>query len=124
VNAHCGPTLSPPQRRFTSHPHFPTNRPTDLDAIFGNEREGYVYTRLRAIPQRWRLEEAIATLEGTEDAVAFRLWHGGCPCGDSHEVQAGNRIVAARDVYGATYSVLTNLFATLGVKTTLSTSST
>jgi cystathionine gamma-synthase/methionine-gamma-lyase len=35
-----------------------------------------------------------------------------------NEVQAGNRIVAARDVYGATYSVLTNLFATLGIKTT------
>jgi cystathionine gamma-synthase/methionine-gamma-lyase len=35
-----------------------------------------------------------------------------------NEVQAGSRIVAARDVYGATYAVLTNLFATLGIKTT------
>jgi cystathionine gamma-synthase/methionine-gamma-lyase len=34
------------------------------------------------------------------------------------QVQAGNRIVAARDCYGATSAVLNNVFATLGVKTT------
>jgi cystathionine gamma-synthase/methionine-gamma-lyase len=34
------------------------------------------------------------------------------------EVQAGDRIVAARDLYGATQAMLGNVFGTLGVRTT------
>jgi cystathionine gamma-synthase/methionine-gamma-lyase len=89
----------------------------DLDAIFGNERQGYVYTRY-GNPTTEALEQAVATLEGTDEAVAFASGMAAVHAAILNEVQAGHRIVAARDVYGATYAVLTNLFATLGVKTT------
>jgi cystathionine beta-lyase/cystathionine gamma-synthase len=89
----------------------------DLDAIFGNEREGYVYTRY-GNPTTEALEQAVAALEGTDQAVAFASGMAAVHAAILNEVQAGQRNVAARDVYGATYAVLTNLFATLGVKTT------
>jgi cystathionine beta-lyase/cystathionine gamma-synthase len=88
----------------------------DLDAIFGNEREGYVYTRY-GNPTTEALEQAVAALEGTDEAVAFASGMAAVHAAILNEVQAGQTIVAARDVYGATYAVLTNLFATLGVKT-------
>lgn len=86
-----------------------------LDAVFGNEREGYVYTRY-GNPTTRALETAIAALEGTADAVAFASGMAAVHAAILNEVQTGSRVVAARDVYGATYAVLTNLFATLGVK--------
>ncbi|MFL5760970.1 MAG: trans-sulfuration enzyme family protein [Thermomicrobiales bacterium] len=89
----------------------------DLDAIFGNDREGYVYTRY-GNPTTRAFEEAVANLEGTDESVAFASGMAAVHAAILNEVQAGNRVVAARDVYGATYAVLTNLFATLGVKTT------
>jgi cystathionine beta-lyase/cystathionine gamma-synthase len=89
----------------------------DLDAIFGNEREGYVYTRY-GNPTTEALEQAVATLEGTDEAIAFASGMAAVHAAILNEVQAGQRIVAARDIYGATYAVLTNLFATLGIKTT------
>jgi cystathionine beta-lyase/cystathionine gamma-synthase len=89
----------------------------DLDAIFGNEREGYVYTRY-GNPTTEAFEQAVATLEGTDEAVAFASGMAAVHAAILNEVQTGNHIVAARDVYGATYAVLTNLFTTLGVKTT------
>src|SRR5437867_373330 len=72
----------------------------DLDAIFGNEREGYVYTRY-GNPTTEALETAVATLEGTDEAVAFASGMAAVHAAILNEVQAGNRIVAARDVYGA-----------------------
>ncbi len=119
---HAGERASRPDFVPTTTPiylssSFSYESTDDLDAIFGNEREGYVYTRY-GNPTTMALEKAVATLEGTEDAVAFASGMAAVHAAILNEVQAGNRIVAARDVYGATYSVLTNLFATLGVKTT------
>jgi cystathionine gamma-synthase/methionine-gamma-lyase len=88
-----------------------------LDAVFGNERPGYVYTRY-GNPTIRALETAVASLEETEDAVAFSSGMAAVHAAILNEVQSGSRVVAARDVYGATYAVLTNLFATIGVKTT------
>ncbi|HEV2106691.1 MAG TPA: aminotransferase class I/II-fold pyridoxal phosphate-dependent enzyme, partial [Thermomicrobiales bacterium] len=89
-----------------------------LDAVFGNERPGYVYTRY-GNPTIRALETSIAALEGTEDAVAYASGMAAIHAAILVEVQAGDHVVAARDVYGATYAILTKLFANLGVKTTL-----
>ncbi|MDQ3044173.1 MAG: aminotransferase class I/II-fold pyridoxal phosphate-dependent enzyme [Chloroflexota bacterium] len=86
-----------------------------LDAVFGNEREGYVYSRY-GNPTTRALEVAVAELEGTEDAIAFASGMAAVHAAILSQVQAGSRVVAARDVYGATYAILTNVFATLGVK--------
>ncbi|MDQ3228018.1 MAG: PLP-dependent aspartate aminotransferase family protein [Chloroflexota bacterium] len=91
--------------------------PETQDAVFGGEREGYVYTR-HGNPTTRALEIAVAALEETEDAVAFGSGMGALLAAILNEVQAGQRIVASRDLYGATQALLGNVFATLGVKTT------
>jgi cystathionine gamma-synthase/methionine-gamma-lyase len=87
------------------------------EAIFGNERPGYVYTRY-GNPTTRALEAAIAALEGTEDAIAFASGMAAIHAAILNEVKAGSRIVAARELYGATSSVLVNLFSSLDVETT------
>jgi len=86
-----------------------------LDAIFGNERAGYVYTRY-ANPTTTALETAIASLEGTEDAVAFASGMGAVYAAMLLDVRAGDRILAAPDVYGATYAILSKMLPTLGAE--------
>ena len=87
-----------------------------LDAIFGNEREGYVYPRYGS-PTVHAFERAIAALEGAEAAVAYAsgmaaihaaLLGGG--------VRAGSAVVAAADVYGATYALLDGLLRQMEVR--------
>lgn len=119
---HAGEHPPRPDFRPTGIPIYPSTAfvyeaSEDLDAVFGNERAGYVYTRY-ANPTTRALEVAIASLEGTEDAVAYASGMAAVHAAILLEVQAGDRVVAARDVYGATYAVLTNIFATLGVTTT------
>jgi cystathionine gamma-synthase/methionine-gamma-lyase len=87
-----------------------------LNAVFGNERSGYVYTRY-ANPTTTALESAIASLEVTEDAVAFASGMGAVYAALLLDVRAGERIVAAPDVYGATYAILSRLLPSLGVET-------
>jgi cystathionine gamma-synthase/methionine-gamma-lyase len=89
---------------------------TDLDGVFGGERAGYVYPRYGS-PTVSALEEAIATLEGAEDAVAYASGMGavhGALMGAG--VRAGTAVVAAADLYGATYALLERTFGSLGVK--------
>jgi len=88
----------------------------DLDGVFGGTRDGYVYPRYGS-PTVSAFEQAIATLEGTEDAVAFASGMGAIHAAlMGAGVQAGTAVVAAADVYGATYALLERTFATLGVR--------
>lgn len=87
-----------------------------LDRIFGNEESGYVYSRY-GNPTIRALEEAVATLEGTEDAVAYPSGMAAIHAAVSSLVAAGDTVLAARDVYGATYAVLRDYFARYGVRT-------
>lgn len=119
---HAGERAAKPDFTPTSTPIYPASAfvydETDtLDAVFGNERAGYVYSRY-GNPTTNALEVAIASLEGTEEAVAYASGMAAVHAAILSLVAAGDRVVAAPDVYGATYSILTNLFATLGVQTT------
>src|SRR4030065_1151168 len=77
----------------------------DLDAVFGNERDGYVYARY-GNPTNSALEEALAILEEGEAALTF-----GSGMAAIHAsllaagVKNGTSLVAAYDIYGATYSI-------------------
>jgi O-acetylhomoserine/O-acetylserine sulfhydrylase-like pyridoxal-dependent enzyme len=88
----------------------------DLDAIFGNEREGYVYARY-GNPTNSALEEALAALEEGEAALTF-----GSGMAAVHAsllaagVKAGTSILSAYDVYGATYAICARLFPEMGVR--------
>ncbi len=107
------PTTTPiyPSSSF-SYPNIET-----LDAVFGNEAEGYVYTR-HGNPTTRALELAIADLEGAEDALACGSGMAALHAAVLNEVRAGANVVAARDLYGASVAMFQNLFSTVGVKTT------
>lgn len=86
----------------------------DLDAIFATAREGYVYPRYGS-PTVTAFEAAVAELEGGEAAYAF-----GSGMAAIHAallaagVGAGASVVAAMDLYGATYALLSKLLTQLG----------
>jgi cystathionine beta-lyase/cystathionine gamma-synthase len=90
-----------------------------MDAIFGGERSGYVYTRY-GNPTVAALERAVATLEGGETAVAYASGMAAIHATLlALEVVSGTAIVAAQDSYGATATLLTTVFARQGVKVRL-----
>jgi cystathionine gamma-synthase/methionine-gamma-lyase len=90
----------------------------DTYAAIAGERAGYSYTRY-GNPTVAAFEEAVATLEGGEGAVAYASGMAavlGALLGSG--VRAGESIVAAQDVYGATYSLLASFFPRFGVRAT------
>jgi cystathionine beta-lyase/cystathionine gamma-synthase len=86
-----------------------------LDEVFAGTRSGYVYHRY-GNPTVTALEEAIASLEGTEAAIA-------CASGMAAihlalltaGVRSGCNVLAANDLYGGTYALLTRVFRAQGV---------
>ena len=88
----------------------------DLDAIFATTREGYVYPRYGS-PTVTAFEEAVADLEGGEAAHAFASGMAAIHAALlAAGVRAGTTVVAALDLYGATYALLGRLLAGLGVQ--------
>jgi len=89
----------------------------DLDRIFGNERDGYVYARYGS-PTNSALEVALAAMEEGEAALSFG---SGMAAVYAALLAAGvkNRtsLVAAYDIYGATYAICARLLPDMGVKT-------
>ena len=89
----------------------------DLDEVFAGTRAGYVYSRY-GNPTVSALEEAVAALETGQAALAF-----GSGMAAIHAAllasgaTAGSTIVAAPDVYGATYALLDQLLRSQGVDT-------
>ncbi len=88
-----------------------------LDATFAGTFDGPMYTRY-GNPTVSALEEAVAALEGGEAALAYgsgmAAIHGALLAAGA---RAGTTVVAAYDVYGATYALLTRLLASQGVVT-------
>lgn len=87
----------------------------DLDAVFEGTKAGFVYTRY-GNPTVAAFERAVATLEDTEEAVAYA---SGMAAVHAALLSAGARpgatVVAAADVYGATYALLTRTMADMGI---------
>ena len=87
----------------------------DLDAVFDRKKPGQVYLRY-SNPTVEAFENAVANLENAETAQAY-----GSGMAAIHAAllgagaKAGTTVVAALDVYGATFTLLKNLLATLGV---------
>jgi len=90
-----------------------------MDAVFAGTRPGNVYLRY-ASPTVAAFEAAVASLEEAEAAQAYgsgmAAIHGALLASG---VKAGSAVVAALDVYGATFSLLQRLLTTLGVATRL-----
>ncbi len=89
-----------------------------VEEIFAATREGYAYTRY-GNPTNTAMEAAIAALEGTEAAIGFgsgmAALHGAFM---GASLSAGDTVIASRECYGATTTLLQGYFARLGVRTT------
>jgi len=87
----------------------------DLDAVFAGASENPVYTRY-GNPTVNAFEAAVASLEGGAAALAYSsgmaALHGALLAAGA---RAGAAVVAAQDVYGATYALLDRLLASQGV---------
>lgn len=119
---HAGERAPRPDFTPTSTPIYPATAfiyddTATLDAVFGNERPGYVYTR-HGNPTTSALEAAIASLEGTDDAVAFSSGMAAVNAAILLGARAGDQVLAAADLYGASYAVLDTLLPTLGISAT------
>ncbi|HEX2195532.1 MAG TPA: aminotransferase class I/II-fold pyridoxal phosphate-dependent enzyme [Actinomycetota bacterium] len=77
---------------------------------------GYVYTRW-ANPTIDAFEAAVADLEGAEDAEAFSSGMAAISCAFMALARPGSRVVAARQLYGNSYSILTTRMRDMGVTT-------
>jgi cystathionine gamma-synthase/methionine-gamma-lyase len=92
----------------------------DLDAVFGGERPGFVYPRYGS-PTVTAFERAMAVLEGADTPEAAVAFASGMAAVHAAllgaGVQAGASVVAAADVYGATYALLDRLMTTMEVRT-------
>lgn len=87
-----------------------------LDAVFEGSRPGYLYARYGG-PTVAAFEAAVADLEGAEAAQAYSsgmaALHGALLAAGA---RAGRSVVAALDLYGATYTLLRTLLSELGVE--------
>lgn len=118
---HAGERVPPADYRPVSTPIWPTvgylyESMDDLDAVFAGDKRGQIYLRY-SNPTVEAFETAVADLEMAEAAQAY-----GSGMAAIHAsllaagVKAGASVVAALDVYGATFSLLRSLFESLGVK--------
>jgi cystathionine gamma-synthase/methionine-gamma-lyase len=88
----------------------------DLDDVFAGKSDNPVYSRYGS-PTVRAVEAAISACEGGEAALAY-----GSGMAALHAAllgagaRAGTTVVAAQDVYGATYALLSKLFVTQGVQ--------
>jgi cystathionine gamma-synthase/methionine-gamma-lyase len=87
----------------------------DMDAVFAGAKPGYVYLRY-ASPTVSAFETAVASLEGAESAQAYSSGMAAIhACLLAAGVKSGSSVLAALDLYGATYTLLRNLLDSLGV---------
>lgn len=129
--AHAGTRTPRPDFTPTVAPIHPSvtylyDEMDDLDAVFAGTRQGYVYARY-GNPTVTALEEAVVALEAPlpqpspsegERVTALAFASGMAAVHAALlavGVRAGLAVVAAQDVYGATYALLDRLLRSQGV---------
>ena len=120
---HAGERAAYPASRPASTPIYASSSfcyddPAELDAVLGGEQKGFAYSRY-GNPTIAALEASIAALEGTETAVCVASGMAALHLALLAELQAGDAVVAAIDLYGSTTALLQTVFGSLGVKTRL-----
>jgi cystathionine gamma-synthase/methionine-gamma-lyase len=92
--------------------HFESS--DELEAVIGNERPGFTYGRY-GNPTTHAFETAVARLEGADDAIALSSGMAAIYAALALVVEEGSTVVASRDIYGASFSILRTHFRKLGV---------
>jgi cystathionine beta-lyase/cystathionine gamma-synthase len=119
---HAGTRMPPPDFTPTVAPIYPSvtylyGQMEDLDGVFAGTRQGYVYSRY-GNPTVTALEETVAALEEGEAALAFASGMAAIHAALlAVGARAGSTVVAAQDIYGATYALLDKLLRSQGVET-------
>ncbi len=119
IAVHAGEGTYPTEAVSTTTPVFMTSSfhygsSDALESAIGSDTPGFVYTRY-GNPTTSALEQAVARLEGTEDAIALSSGMAAIYAALALVVEAGATVVASQDIYGASYSVLRDHFRKLGV---------
>ncbi len=121
LQVHSGERLEPVSSHPTTTPiyastAFESEDATTLDRIFGGEVPGYVYSRY-GNPTTAALEETLALLDGGGHAITFASGMAAIHAVLlSLELSPDCRLLASRDLYGATYTVFNMLLAPFGVQ--------
>lgn len=111
-----GSPVAPGIQPSTSY-HF--DEVASLYRAFDHPSAGYVYAR-HGGPTNAGFAGAVAALEETDGAVAYASGMAAIHAALlACEVGPGDTIVAGRDLYGATQTLLTSVFGAQGVRTTL-----
>lgn len=119
---HVGERAPAPVGLPTSTPLYATSTFTydsmaEMDAVFGGDKQGYVYTR-HGNPTVAALEEAVRLLEAGAGACAYSsgmaALHGALVACD---LEPGATVLASQNLYGATFGLLHNIFGAFGVET-------
>ena len=89
----------------------------DIDRVFSGEKQGYIYTRY-GNPTLTALEEAVKSIEDAATACAYASGMAALHAAlFACDLKPGSTVLASQDLYGATTSLLNNVFGSFGVKT-------
>ncbi len=94
---------------------FASEDADELAAVTRGDVTGFSYSRLQN-PTTTALQAAFAEIEGGESGFAFATGMAAIHASLLSLVKAGDRIVATRNVYGSTRSLLMHVLSDLGVR--------
>ena len=97
---------------------FRYRRAEDAAERFAGNQPGFTYSRL-ANPTVRMFEERLALLEGAEEAAATATGMAAVHAALVSQLRAGDRVVAARLLFGSCHYILTELLPRFGVETVL-----
>ncbi len=89
----------------------------EIDQVFSGEKQGFIYTRY-GNPTTAALEEAVREVEEGATACAYATGMAAIHAAlIACDLKSGSTVLASQDLYGATTSLLNNIFTSFGVKT-------
>jgi cystathionine gamma-synthase/methionine-gamma-lyase len=89
----------------------------EIDQVFAGEKDGFIYTRY-GNPTTAALEEAVREVEEGATACAYATGMAAVHAALlACDLKSGSTVLASQDLYGATTSLLNNIFTSFGVKT-------
>ena len=119
---HAGERQPPPEGQPVATPIYASATFTyetmqEIDQVFGGEKTGYIYTRY-GNPTIGALENAMCEIEEGAVACAYSTGMAAVHAAlIACDLKSGSTVLASQDLYGATTSLLNNVFSSFGVKT-------
>jgi cystathionine gamma-synthase/methionine-gamma-lyase len=119
---HAGERQTPTDAQPVSTPIYASATFTydsmqEIDQVFSGEKQGFIYTR-HGNPTIAALEEAMRVVEEGATACAYATGMAAIHAALlACDLKTGSTVLASQDLYGATTSLLNNVFTPFGVKT-------